>query len=386
MKNKLITAAILLSLLSPVAIAQASASDTPVLAILDTAIDTSLPQFKDKIVAEVCIVEWAVCPNGNTFQEGPGAASMPSNIINLNGFDHGTIMTDIAIKNNPNLKVVFIKIVGNTSTGVRKPSGESSISAALFWVRENAAKYNIKAVSISQGTHALGKAGTDYCPRYTRTITAVDSLMTMGIPVFAASGNNRDYQRIDWPSCIPQVVSVGAVDQINEMATYSNTDPLLIDFFALGNMQATGPGNVLKNIAGTSASTQVAAAQYIKASINFGMSGQSLIEKLALQAKSTVGRQGTFKKLLDINSSVVVDNKAAQAAADAAAKALSDKAAADAKALADKAAADAAAKAKLKIDVDSAIAAAEAQYQIEIKSAQDKLAAVKAQWLAKLNG
>ena len=33
-----------------------------------------------------------------------------------------------------------------------------------------------------------------------------------------------------------------------------------------------------------------------------------------------------------------------------------------------------------------AIAAAEAQYQIELKAAQDKLAATKSTWLAKLNG
>ena len=308
MKNKLITAVLTLSLLSPVAIAQASVSDTPVLAILDTGIDTTLPQFKDKIVGEVCILEWALCPNGTKFQEGPGAASMPANFINQNGFDHGTMMTDIAIKNNSNLKVLFIKIIGNSSTGLRKPTGESTISAALFWVRDNASKYNIKAVSMSQGTHVLGAAGTDYCPKYTRTVTAVTSLMSMSIPVFAATGNNRDYQRIDWPSCIPEVVAVGAVDQINEMTTYSNSDPKLVDFFALGNVEASGPGNIGKNVAGTSASTQVAAAKYLLATKQFGYDGQKLIDKLQSIALPTVGRQGNLTKLLslvDIQSKLV---------------------------------------------------------------------------------
>jgi len=308
MKNKLITAALFISLLSPVAVAQASVTDTPVLAVLDTGIDTTLPQFKDKIVGEVCILEWALCPNGTKFQEGPGAASMPADLINLNGFDHGTIMTDVAIKSNPNLKVLFIKIIGNTSTGLRKPTGESTISSALFWVKENAAKYNIKAVSISQGTHVLGAAGTNYCPTYTRTVSAIDSLMSMNIPVFSAVGNNRDYARIDWPSCIPTAIAVGAVDQINEMTTYTNNDPVLLDFLAIGNMQAAGPGNVLKNIAGTSASTQVAAAQYISASNQFGYSGQKLIDKLKSIALPTTGRQGKFTKLLslvDVKSSTV---------------------------------------------------------------------------------
>ena len=381
MTKKLITAALLLSLLSPVAISQASVSNTPVLAILDTAIDTSLPQFKDKIVTEVCIVEWAVCPNGKNFQEGPGAASMPSDLIVKNGFDHGTVMTDIAIKSNPNLKVIFVKIVGNSDTGVRKPSGEASISAALFWVNENAAKYNIKAVSISQGSHVLGKEGTDYCPKYQRTIQAVDSLMSINIPVFAASGNNRDYKRIDWPSCMPQIVSVGAVDQINEISTFSNTDPILLDFFALGSMQAAGPNNVLKNIAGTSASTQVAAATYVSLLSKTGKSGNDLISLMQSNATQTVGRQGSFRKNLStsISSAPTVNTAAAD-------KAAADKAAAD-KAAADKAAADkAAAKAALQLEVNAAILAAETQYQNELKIAQDKLAATKAMWLSKLNG
>jgi len=306
MRKKLITAVTLLSLLSPVAIAQASTTDTPVLAILDTAIDTTLPQFKDKIVGEVCILEWALCPNGTKFQEGPGSASMPANLISQNGFEHGTLMTDVAIKSNPSLKVLFIKIIGNSAAGLRKPTGESTISAALFWVKENAAKYNIQAVSLAQGTHTLGKAGTNYCPTYPRVISAIDSLLSMDIPVFAATGNNRDYQRIDWPSCVPNAVAVAAVDQINEMTTYSNTDPLLTDFFALGNMQATAPGNISKNIAGTSASTQVAAAQYLIASKQFGYKGQKLIDKLKSISLPTIGRQGKFTKLMslvDISSS-----------------------------------------------------------------------------------
>lgn len=379
MKNKLFTAVLSLSLLSPVVITQASASDTPVLAVLDTAIDTTLPQFKDRIVGEVCILEWAMCPNGTKFQEGPGSASMPSDLIVKNGFDHGTLMTDVAIKNNPNLKILFIKIIANTPTGLRKPTGESTISSALFWVRENASKYNIKAVSISQGTHALGAAGTDYCPKYTRTISAVTSLMSMGIPVFSASGNNRDYQRIDWPSCIPEVVSVGAVDQIGEIASYSNNDNNLLDFFALGSMSAVGPGNILKNIAGTSSATQVAAATYLRLSNTTGKSGTELINIMSSNAIKTVGRQGSFNKLISMSS--------ATASAPVQSGPTAEQLAAE-KALADKLAAEkaAAAKAAIQQEVNAAIALAEAQYQNEVKIAQDKLAATKAMWLAKLNG
>ena len=370
MKNKLITAVLTLSLLSPVAISQASGADAPVLAILDTAIDTSVPSLQGKIVGEVCILEWALCPNGTNFEEGTGAASMPASLITKNGFDHGTFMATTAVSSNPNIKILFIKIIGNTSTGLRKPTGESTISAALFWLRDNATKYNVKAISLSQGSSGLlGKAGTQYCPTFPRTISAIQQLNAMSIPVFSASGNSRDYSRIDWPSCIPETVAVGAVDQIGEITSYSNNDSSLLDFFALGNMPAVGPGNISKNIAGTSAATQVAAATYLKLMTASGQSGNQLIDNMKANAVNTVGRQGTFKKLITFSNAVsaIPTNSAA----------------ADAKALADAKAAKAAA---LKLEVDAGIAAAEKQYAIDLKAAQDKLAATRAAWMAKLNG
>jgi serine protease len=381
MKNKLITAVLTLSLLSPVAISQASDANAPVLAILDTAIDTSVPSLQGKIVGEVCILEWALCPNGTNFQEGSGSASMPADLITKNGFDHGTFMATTAVSSNPNIKILFIKIIANTSTGLRKPTGESTISAALAWLRDNATKYNVKAVSLSQGSSGLlGKAGTQYCPIFPRTISAIQQLNAMSIPVFSAAGNSRDYSRIDWPSCIPETVAVGAVDQIGEIASYSNNDSSLLDFFALGNMPAVGPGNISKNIAGTSSATQVAAATYLKLMTASGQSGNKLIDSMKANAVNTVGRQGTFKKLITLSNAVSA-TPTNSAAADAAAKALADaKAAADAKALAD------AKAAALKLEVNAGIAAAEQQYAIDLKAAQDKLAATKAAWMAKLNG
>jgi hypothetical protein len=376
MNNKLITAVLTLSLLSPVAISQASGADAPVLAILDTAIDTSVPALSNKVVGEVCILEWALCPNGTNFQEGPGSASMPSDLITKNGFDHGTFMATTAVQSNPNLKILFVKIIGNTSAGLRKPTGESTISAALLWIKENAAKYNVKAVSLSQGSSGLlGKAGTQYCPTFPTTISAVKSLSAMSIPVFSAVGNARDYSRIDWPSCIPEVIAVGAVDQIGEITSYSNNDAALTDFFALGNLPAVGPGNVTKNIAGTSSATQVSAATYLKLMESFGQSGEQLINTMKANASSTTGRQGTFKKRITLfNTAAPTTTVVPQtntAASDAAAKLAAEKAA--------KAAA-------LKLEVDAGIAAAEKQYAIDLKAAQDKLAAAKAAWMAKLNG
>jgi len=140
-------------------------------------------------------------------------------------------------------------------------------------------------------------------------------------------------------------------------------------------MPAVGPGNITKNIAGTSSATQVAAATYLSLSVSTGKSGNDLINIMKANATNTVGRQGSFnKKITSATSATTAAPVNNTAAADAAAKAAAD------------AAAKAAARAVLQAEVNAAIAVAETQYQNELKIAQDKLAATKSLWLAKLNG
>lgn len=304
--NKKLTAILLtLTFIAPIKALAADTTAVPTIAILDTAIDSSLPEFKDKIVQEVCIIDWTTCPNGLSYMEGPGAAKMSPDLIVKNGFDHGTQMASIFLKNNPNAKIVFVKIIGNTQTGARQVALESTVFNALNWVKKNASKYNIKAVSMSQGHHNLGPAGTDYCPKTPITKQSVIDLASMNIPVFFPSGNGRDYSRIDWPACIDESVSVGFVDQQGEISASSNNDSSKLDFFDYGFWQATSPGGIVKNVAGSSAAVQVSAAKYIalqqaKPQLNM----DQLIQNLRLSASSTIGRQGTFKKLVNLQEAI----------------------------------------------------------------------------------
>ena len=337
---------------------------TPAIAILDTAIDTSLPAFQGKIIQEVCILEWKTCPNGQSFMEGPGAASMPANLITQNGFDHGTFMTSVFLATNPNVNVVFIKIIGNTSTGLRQNAGEASVYNALNWVKSNASKYNIQAVTMSQGMHNLG-SGVDYCPKTPTTQNSIKDLISIGIPTFFPSGNGRDYARIDWPACLDESVSVGYVDQQNEISTSSNNDNTKLDFFAPGFFTIAGPGNILKNISGSSAAIQVAGAQWIKLkSAKNTYTYDQLLSTLRSTASSTVGRQGTFTKLININAAIASNlTPVGPSPAELAA-----------------------AKAALKVDVDAQIAKAQAEYDAAVKAASDRLAAIKSAQMARLNG
>ena len=369
MNKKLITALIAITLAVPTtahaAGLQNRTGSTPAIAILDTAIDTSLPAFQGKIVQEVCILEWTTCPNGQSFMEGPGAASMPANLITKNGFDHGTFMASVFVKTNPNVNIVFIKIIGNSATGLRQNAGEAAVYNALNWVKVNASKYNIQAVTMSQGMHNLGAAGTDYCPKTPTTQQSIKDLINIGIPTFFPSGNGRDYLRIDWPACLEESISVGYVDQQNEISSNSNNDTAKLDFFAPGFFTIAGPGNVSKNISGSSAAIQVAGGQWIMLkAANPTYSYDQLLAALRSTASSTIGRQGTFTKLIDINAALAY--KAAPTGPTPAELA--------------------AAKVALQLDVNAQIAKAQADYDAAVKAASDKLATFKAAQLARLNG
>lgn len=264
----------------------------PTLAILDTALDTSIPAIKSKIVHEVCILDWTTCPNGQSFMEGPGASHLPLTSITKNGFDHGTQMASAAINANPNMNIVFVRIIGQNINQDRQIANESTIYNALNWVIANKDKFNIQAVSMSQGMGNLS-ASVNYCPSTPTTQQSVKNLLSLGVPTFVPVGNSRNYKMIDWPSCLPETFAIGAGSK-NGIELYSNYDSLLLDFFSNGNVKVTAPGNVIKNAAGTSISAQIAAAQWIALKqAKPGLTISQLSELISKTARPIKGRQGS---------------------------------------------------------------------------------------------
>jgi len=373
MNKKLISAISILSILSTVFITVGAKADqqAPTLAILDTAIDTSLPIFKDKIVHEVCVLEWNSCPNGQKFMEGTGSATLPFNIISKNGFDHGTQMASVAIRTNPNIKIVFIRIIGNTSSGLRQSTGETGVSLALKWVSENQSRFNIQAVAMSQANHNILTTLTDYCPATPMLRGTISTLVAKEVPVFFAAGNMRDLSRLSWPACINESISIGMADQYEQIDNYSNFDKDRLDYYANGNMQVLIPGGEIRNAAGSSISTQVAAATWISIkSSKPGIPYSEVINTLNVISKPIKGARGQYGKLIPSSQiaitqqTPIVNPPATKTAEQLAAEA----------------------KANLILEANKAIAQAEAQYQAEVKAASDKLAAIKAEWAKKING
>jgi hypothetical protein len=251
---------------------QNQSTTIPSLAVIDTAIDTSLPDLSGRIVHEVCILQSPGCPNGGTFQEGPGSATLPLNRLTADGFDHGTQMAWTAATTNKNMNIVFIRIVNQHPNGTRM-RGEmnaNAVALGLQWVIENSKKWNIQAVSMSQAHHNLLSV-SNYCYENNSTLSKdtpfveskIKSLEALGVPVFLPAGNNAD-TKISWPACIPSAMSIGATLPNTKMAaTYSNFDAKLLDFFAPVPLRVVTAGNKVISAGGTSISTQVAAANWI---------------------------------------------------------------------------------------------------------------------------
>jgi serine protease len=273
------------TLLQPV---QAQAS-SPSIVIVDTAIDTSIPALQNKVVHEVCITESiaAVCPNGTTYQEGKGAATLPSKVALSKDFEHGTIMALIANKINPNANIIFIRVAGlqkNGRAGTFKTEG--AIAKALEWTISNKTKYNIVSVSASVATSMASlNAGTNYCPIrpvHAGVISSIDKLISLGVPTIFPSGNNRDSKRIVFPACISQAVAVGGTGEDDSVSPFFNAGDL-VDFYALAWYDTQ-----VKRVAGTSGSAVAFSAFWAKNYKGDYQSTYNYIKSIAKTANGVV--------------------------------------------------------------------------------------------------
>ena len=317
MNKKIITALVALTLALPITANAApkvniksTSTSVPTIAILDTAIDMSQQKINSRVVYEVCLIEiiegsTARCPNGLTKMEGPGAATLSVSQLSLGGFDHGTLMADQAIQTNPNVNIVFIRIIGQRENGAREYTNEATVYNALQWVINNQSKFNIQSVAMAQGSHALGAAGTDYCPKTPTTVEKVKALNALNVGVFFPAGNNSDYKRVDWPSCIPETISMGATMPTESIAFYSNYDSKLVDFYARGTTVLYGLDGKKTNFAGSSASVLVGATSWatIK-SIKTTLSYTEMYDLISKTSKVTSSSRVGSGKLIDLAKAI----------------------------------------------------------------------------------
>lgn len=232
------------------------------LVIIDTGFDTSLPVIKDAVVYESCIMFWSGCPNGTSFQEGPGASTLPTNISNTSNMTHGTQMASIAMNANPGQKLVLIRVIAYNARGDRLPVSDSTVVKVFKWIASKRVELNIGAVAMAQGYHPT-TSGKNYCPKNIEMEKIILDLKMNNVPVFLPTGNAADKTRIDWPACIPAAIAIGAINSKGQIADYSNYDRNLVDFYTPGDAPALLPGGSPSSAVGTSVSTLIAASYWL---------------------------------------------------------------------------------------------------------------------------
>lgn len=242
------------------------ANSLPTVAVIDVGFNTT--SFSSNVVYEVCIVSVAFCPNGTQFQEGSGAATVSAN--SLPAFAHGTTMLSILTSVNPDAKVVLVRVLGLQPNGRAGAYTIDDITRALDWIVKNASRLNIKAVSISQGRVNAPCRST---PELTG---AISSLKLQEVAVIASTGNERNRTNIAVPSCIEDVISVGATDNpalrggeawdkaaTPTIALYSNGNAST-DFYTNGRFFHTAMNGSRQFAVGTSNATAAFAGWWMK--------------------------------------------------------------------------------------------------------------------------
>lgn len=232
------------------------------LVIIDTGFDTSLPVINDAVIYEVCILSWSLCPNGRTFQEGPGSATLPVSGISTGNMSHGTQMASIAMNTNPGQKIVLIRLVAFNARGERLVVYESTVIQVFKWIASKREELNIGAVAMAQGYHPT-LAVKNYCPKVKELDKILLDLKVKNVAVFFPAGNSGNKSRIDWPACIPPSMAIGAINTKGEIADYSNYDRHLVDFYVIGTAPALMPGGAETTATGTSVSTLIAASYWL---------------------------------------------------------------------------------------------------------------------------
>ena len=267
MKTKvlLICAALGLALIST----PANAASDKTLVIIDSGINTNLDWAKNAVIEEACFIEYGMCPNGEISMVGPGAAYVNPALVKDKAMSHGTQMASIAVTVNPDVKIVFVRVIGMSHKGYANTYTTKALALALDWVSANAERLNVGAVSVSFGRVYREAA----CPIETKLQNQIIGLASVNVPVVISTGNNSDQKKINYPACIPQAIAVGATDTpytikqitgtVYPIMLISNSSPEL-DLYAMGRWTATDINGVKAVSLGTSGATVSVATRLAK--------------------------------------------------------------------------------------------------------------------------
>lgn len=243
-------------------------------AVLDTGIDGTHTFLENKIVREACFSNNGSCPNGTTEQFGAGSAR-PCDFAD-NACLHGTHVAGVVagdgetidgIARGANLIAiqVFSEFTGDTcDDDTEDPCARTFTSdtiKGLDYVYSLRNEFQIAAVNMSIGGGQFSsEAACDLEESARKQI--IDQLRSVGIATVAAAGNESRTDALAAPACISSAISVGATNDSDGVAAFSNSAPFL-DVLAPGvQIFSSIPGGGGATISGTSQATPHVAAAF----------------------------------------------------------------------------------------------------------------------------
>lgn len=200
------------------------------IALIDQGVNLDHPYFQDRVVDGVCVYSGAtgeVCPNGTLFQTGAAAASQKKVFGVLDQSQSHGNMTAGIVAGKPN----------NQAPGGIAPDANilmantdfypQSIVQILDYIYDKREEHNIVALSMSFGVFAINsRADLLSCKTnviYAQVRDRLQKLRSVGIMPFAASGNGYNLNSVESyaPTCLDEAVSVGSLNQDNEVSIYT---------------------------------------------------------------------------------------------------------------------------------------------------------------------
>jgi subtilisin family serine protease len=162
------------------------------IAILDTGVDVTHPDLKDKIVTGRNMFDTTKPPmddNGH----GTHCAGIAAAVVN-----NGEGIAGVASK----CSIMPVKVL-KAGSGT-----DDTIAEGIVWAADNGAN----VITMSLGLYRSSKPIED----------ALQYALDKGVTITASAGNNDDENTIHLPSTYPGVIEVGAVDDKDKKASFSN--------------------------------------------------------------------------------------------------------------------------------------------------------------------
>ncbi len=238
-------------------------------AVLDTGVDKTHPALN--VISEACYStndagegSSSACPGG--VEESTAVDSGLPCDLNIIGCDHGTHVagtiastdttyTGVARKGD----IIAVQVFSEFQSAIYcagYPNNECTLTwntdqiKGLERVYELRTTYDIASANMSLG----GGQNFTACDSDNRK-PIIDDLRAAGIATVIASGNSSFTDSVGTPACISSAITVGAVDDSDIVASFSNGSDL-VDLMAPGvNIMSTLPGTGFGSKNGTSMAT-----------------------------------------------------------------------------------------------------------------------------------